>query len=108
MSRITSVVLLSVLFAAALPVMGQTSRGTVSGIVTDPSGASVQAAEVTLTNTATNLARSTTTNESGLYRFDAVDPGQYDLSIRQTGFNVAHLSGFTVQAAQVTSHDVRL
>ena len=58
----------------------QTSRGTVTGLVTDAQKAAVPGAKVELTGIATNVTRTTQTNESGLYRFDAVDPGPYKLT----------------------------
>src|SRR5262245_50948408 len=64
----------------------QTSRATVTGLVTDTQKATVPGASVDLINTATNVTRSTQTNDSGLYRFDAVDPGQYSLQVKTTGF----------------------
>src|SRR5687768_1195174 len=77
---------LAVSLALAAIAVGQTSRGTVTGLVTDSQKASVSAATVDLTNLSTNVSRSTQTNESGLYRFDAVDPGQYSLQVKSTGF----------------------
>jgi hypothetical protein len=61
--------------ALAIAAHAQTSRGTVSGTVTDPSGAVAIRASVALTQTETGVRRSTTTNEDGIYRFEAVDLG---------------------------------
>ena len=66
--------------------VGQTSRGTVTGLVTDTQKASIANASVDLTNSSTRVRRSTETNESGLYRFDAVEPGTYTLQVKTTGF----------------------
>src|SRR5262245_58252414 len=66
----------------------QTSRGTVSGTVTDPSGAVVTDASVALTHTETGVRRTTATNEAGIYRVDAVDLGRYELKVTHPGFNV--------------------
>src|ERR1700691_5202838 len=61
------VLLLVVCVGSGLSAWAQsTSTGTVAGSVTDPSGALVSGAEVTLTDTATNVARSTTTNATNL------------------------------------------
>ena len=54
--------------------LAQTSRGTVSGLVLDPQQLAVPGSAVELTNNSTNIVRATTTNEAGLYRFDAMDP----------------------------------
>jgi hypothetical protein len=67
----------------------------VSGTVMDSSGAVVVDATVTLTDTASNSKRPTTTNDKGFYVFSSVDPGTYNVSITKTGFKT------TVVAAQV-------
>src|ERR1700693_871547 len=62
-----------------------TSSGTVAGTVTDPSGAVVNGAAVTLTDTSTKASRVVTTNESGRYIFVDAAPGTYDLSVVKQG-----------------------
>jgi carboxypeptidase family protein len=81
-SRI-AVVLLSVLMliATGMPAFAQTSRGAVSGAVSDPTGAVVVGAFVTLTNIETSVTRTTTSGNEGLYRFEAVEPGSYAVKI---------------------------
>lgn len=81
--KIRVLFLFAALLSLPLAVMAQTSRGTVSGFVTDPNGAVVSGAEVTLTSAQTNLGRTTTSNDEGFYRFEAVDSGTY--SIKVTG-----------------------
>ena len=78
----------TLLLSIVAPAQAQTSRGTLSGIVTDASGATLPNATVKLTNKETNQNRATTTNDSGLYRFDAVDPGSYELNVSATGFSL--------------------
>jgi Carboxypeptidase regulatory-like domain len=74
--------------SSAAPVWAQsTSTGTVAGAVTDPSGAFVGGATVTLTDTSTNVARSTTTNASGRYTFVDVNPGIYNFAVTKAGFS---------------------
>jgi hypothetical protein len=63
-----------------------TSTGTVAGSVTDPTGALVAGAAVTLTDTATNIARPTTTNASGRYIYVDVNPGIYSIAVSKAGF----------------------
>ena len=86
----------------------QTSRGTVGGLITDPAGAVVPNAKVELTNTSTGVSRPTETNHAGLYRFDAVDLGTYDLKVQAQGFKVLVTRTFDVRAGQVTAVDGRL
>src|ERR1700692_930322 len=71
------------------------STGTVSGTVTDSSGAVVADATVTLTGAATSSTRNTPTSDKGFYVFSSVDPGTYNVSITKAGFKT------TVVAAQV-------
>src|SRR6266581_3393032 len=88
--------------------VAQTSRGTLTGVITDPSGAAIATATVTITHLNTNVKRQTTTNETGVYRFDAVDLGTYLLSVQKTGFRTHDTTGVEIQAAHTTDIDVRL
>jgi hypothetical protein len=76
-------ILLAVAFAP--PAWPQASTGTVSGTVRDQSGAVVPAANVTLTNTATNVTSKTITNQVGFYILPGVVPGPYRLTAEATG-----------------------
>src|SRR3984957_21129899 len=72
----------------AVPMWGQaTNTGSVVGTVTDPSGAVVPAATVTLTDISTATALDTVTNSAGHYVFVNVNPGIYDLTINKQGFS---------------------
>ena len=86
----------------------QTSRGTVTGVVTDPQQAVVAGAAVELVSKATNAKRMTTTNDAGIYRFDAVDLGEYDLTITANGFKTITHTGLQVQANQTATIDSQL
>src|SRR5262249_50981372 len=86
----------------------QTSRGTVSGTVMDPSGAIVAGASVALTNTQTGVRLEAAANEAGIYRFDAVDLGTYDLRINYPGFTAFLATGLSVEANRTAVMDVRL
>ena len=66
--------------------LGQDTRGKVQGLVTDPSGASVPAAMVTLRNDNTGVQAQKTTDEYGKYLFDYVLPGDYTVTVELTGF----------------------
>ena len=93
---------------AAAAVSAQTSRGSVAGLVQDPSGAAVAAGGVELRNLETGVVRTTPTNEGGLYRFDAVDPGRYDLTVKLTGFKSFTARNFSVLAGQALNVDARM
>ena len=85
--KLALVLLLVVCLGSALPAWSQsTSTGTVAGSVTDPSNAVVPGATVTLTDSATNIARTTTTNKEGRYIFVDVTPGVYNIAVTKSGF----------------------
>jgi len=86
----------------------QTSRGTISGIVMDAQRAVIPNATVQLNALSTNVIRSTASNDSGLYRFDAVDPGFYELKFSQSGFQSLSTKEFEMGAAQIVTMDVTL
>ena len=69
-----------------LPGLAQTGRGVIRGTVLDTSKAVVPGAQVTITNTATNISQKAQTNEEGLYYFGAVQPGPYTVVVEVTGF----------------------
>ncbi len=96
------------LFALAAGLNAQTSRGTVSGLITDPSAATVANAKVELKSNVTDAIRSTESNGSGIYRFDAVDPGTYSLTVSSAGFKGVQTAAFTVAGGQIASFDVKL
>jgi len=96
---IVGVLLFVLLLCITAPVrlMGQAaSTGTVAGTVTDPTGAAVAGAAVSIIDPSTNDSRKTTTNEAGRYIFANVAPGTYNLTINKTGFRVAKFSGQVV------------
>jgi hypothetical protein len=68
--------LLSLIIGTALS-LAQESRGTISGTVTDSSGAIVPHAAVTATNIDTNVGTKVTTNENGVYTLPFLLPGSY-------------------------------
>ncbi len=78
------IALLFILGACSL--YGQSYRGKVAGLVTDQSGAVVLGASVTLSNINTGVKVTRTTNETGLYLFDLVDPGTYTVTVELPGF----------------------
>jgi Carboxypeptidase regulatory-like domain/TonB-dependent Receptor Plug Domain len=86
----------------------QTSRGIVTGTVLDPLGAAVRGANVALTSQQTGIRLTTGSNEAGLYRFDAVDLGVYDLQVVHPGFRTYVGTAIRVEANRVTTVDPRL
>lgn len=85
----------------------QTSRGTVTGNVIDPTGAVIANSTVTLVQKATDITRETKTNSAGVYRFDSVLLGDYTISAKAAGFNELK-TNITVRAESVTGYDFKL
>ena len=97
-TRVCVVAALLCLTGAISAAAQQSGTSTVSGSITDNVGA-VPGAIVTVTEIATGVARTTPSNEAGLFRIAALPPGQYNVRVEVTGFrpiainNVALLSG---------------
>ncbi len=103
-----SVLLLFVVSFSALRLPAQTqTTGEITGLVTDPSGAVVGKAKVTLKDNAKGSTQSAETNKEGVYRFQLLNPSQYTITVTSSGFQEA---GTVVDVAlgQVTSADVQL
>src|SRR6202795_641982 len=84
------------------------STGTVAGTVTDPSGAAVAAATVTLTDKATNPPPTASTNENGRYILVDIPAGSYDVSVSKEGFRISRLSSQTVNVGTALTLNVTL
>ncbi len=96
------------LVSNAAPLWAQsTSTGTLAGTVTDPSGAVVAGATLTLTDPSTKTSRSVTSNDAGRYIFVDVTPGAYDLSITKQGFSTTK-SQTTVRIGEATTANMTL
>ncbi len=107
--RLASFLSLALLFLSVTGfAIAQSSRGTVSGLVLDATKSAVLGAAVDLANEDTKVVRSTTTNESGAYRFDAVDPGRYTVKVTASGFKAFAVQAFAVAAAQNLAIDAQL
>ncbi|MBV9147263.1 MAG: TonB-dependent receptor [Acidobacteria bacterium] len=86
----------------------QVLYGTLTGNVTDPSGAVVPNAKVEAVNTLTGVSRSTTTDSSGAYHFQDVQPGTYKVTITATGFATAVAENIAVTQNTVKRADIGL
>src|SRR5262245_35640866 len=96
------------LFVCALvaaTLVAQTFTGSITGTVTDPAGAVVPAAVLTLTNLDTNEARRQVSNESGVYTFAALPPGRYRLELERPGFKRFVQEPVEVRVQQVVNLD---
>src|SRR5260370_23286691 len=85
-------------FVSALS--AQLTRGFVSGSVTDTTNAVIPGVQIVLTNNQTNISRETVTNDLGFYRFVAIEPGDYSIEFRMSGFETHKIDNVTVKTAQ--------
>src|SRR5881398_1601763 len=104
--RLFLVVLVVLAFAAAAG--AQFDTATVVGVVRDASGGVVPDAKVTLTNTATGVSVTRTTNSEGLYEFVTVRPGVYIVTAEKSGFAVALADNVQVQVAARQRVDLQM
>ena len=88
--------------------LAQDNRGTLTGAVTDPNGAAVAGATVTVRNTVTNEDRVVTTSDDGNYTIPYLQPGTYSVSIEQPGFKKAAADNVVIETAKTSSFDVAL
>lgn len=77
---------ITVVFGIGCGAFGQNATSSLRGTVSDPQGAVLTGATVTLSNPSTGFSESTKTDGTGTYQFLQVPPGEYDLNIGMTGF----------------------
>src|SRR5713226_8199228 len=83
-------------------------RASIQGVVTDPDGATVSGATLTLTNLETNQKLTATTNDSGIYNFNALPPSKYSLTVEKTGFRKRVLENVGVIPEQANALNLQL
>ena len=86
----------------------QLNHGIIEGIVTDPAGAAVAHASVTVTSVDTGVASPARTNSTGYYRAVDLVPGSYRVHIEMQGFSPVDLVGIEVPAGQTVRQDGQL
>jgi hypothetical protein len=100
--------LLPLLLIAAAAAFAQSERGTISGTVTDASGAAVPGAKITITNTGTNETLSTITGETGDFTIPNLQIGRYNVRVEREGFSSEARSGITLNASSNVRVDASL
>src|ERR1017187_8467082 len=98
---------LGAVLALSFPGFAQTV-GQVTGLVTDPSGGVIVGATEAITNSQTNVARTTTTNSAGNYAFPALQPDVYSVKAEMPGFKVEVRQGVELQVEQIARIDFHL
>ena len=87
---------------------GVSGNGSVTGRVTDPSGANVPGASIDLVDKSTNLKTSTESDAAGLYIIQNVAPGSYDLVISKSGFRKSVIATQQVVTGTQLTLDIHL
>ncbi len=108
MGKFSIWLLCAFLSTALLFGQGTTGAASVTGRVTDSSGAVIGGADVTLTDTSTNTSQTTQTNASGLYIFNNVTASKYDITVSKTGFSKAAVHAQDVLVGTSTTVNVTL
>jgi len=91
-----------------LTAIAQVQNGDFSGTVTDPSNAAVPGAKVIITNRATNLSVTVTTNQSGVYIAKELPPGVYAITVEASGFKTFTHVGVTLDAGSIARVDAKM
>ena len=105
-SRFSFAVILSLVLVSSSS--AQTGLGTITGIVTDPTGAVVANAAVEVKNTQTGVVYRSTTTDTGNYSAQQLPIGSYDVTVTVQGFKAFYRKGMTLSAAQVMRIDIPL
>ncbi len=109
-SKVIRAIFIAVLTIAcgAAITLAQEFRGSITGRVTDNSGAAVANATVTVTNMATNVSSATTTNESGDYTALYLIPGSYAITVEAAGFKKATRQKIEIRVGDKLRIDLQL
>lgn len=100
---------LAMLFAIPLTGIAQITSATITGTITDQSGAAVPAASVTARNIDTGLTRTVTTGDDGFYRLEFIPVGNYEIEVSATsGFKKANQAGIVLRVGDTVRVDVSL
>jgi len=101
-------ILIAFLLIDGAPLLGQTSKGSIVGVVKDEKGGAVAGVTVTLEDASKGQSRDTLTEENGVFRFVALSPGSYHVRIEQPGFATVLVKDVVVAVDETRSLDVAL
>ena len=106
--KIASLSLGLVLLLGGLAHAQTAGTGAIAGVITDPKQAVMGGVQITATNEATGVARTTESQANGTYTFPLLPPGTYRLELRKAGFSNAARTGLVVTVTETTRLDVEL
>jgi hypothetical protein len=96
------------ILTVACPLFAQSDSATLSGTITDPSGAVISNATVLVTNTETNISQTTRSNSVGLYSFPKLAPGRYRISVKNTGFKESVRTDLILHVGDTVSENFKM
>lgn len=109
MKRLTrSVLIFSICVFLGVITAWAAITGSISGVVTDPSGAVVSGVTVVATEISTNIRHTTVTDAKGFYSFPALNVGQYNVTVSQAGFRDFLESGVTINTNSEVRIDIKM
>jgi len=88
--------------------VAQITSGTITGVVTDTSGAAVAGASVTIASTQTGSVRTATTNSEGNFSFPELSPGAYNITVTKQGFKKVEQRGVEAHVADLTNVTIKM
>ncbi|MBZ5666082.1 MAG: TonB-dependent receptor [Acidobacteriia bacterium] len=108
MKRLQFCLVVFAVLALSFSAFAQVQNGQFTGTVTDPTGAAIANAKISVTNPATDLNVSTTTNSSGNYAVKELPIGSYKLTVEAAGFKTVSNSGVQINAGTISHVDFKL
>ncbi|MDT4968279.1 MAG: hypothetical protein QOJ64_3016 [Acidobacteriota bacterium] len=100
--------LTALVFGLGIAVFAQEPTGSIEGSISDPQGAIVQGASVSVRNTATSLTRTAVTDDNGQYRVSQLPPGTYEVKVSGQSFKTSVASSVKVEVGRTVPLDVKL
>ena len=97
-----------IVFLIASVLLAQTVTGSITGEVTDPSGASIPNASVVAHNLDTGVDTTATTNASGVYHIEFLAIGHYQVTVKANGFTTATVPPFSLEVQQTATFNLKM
>ncbi len=104
----TTICLMFLACVTSTALLAQVNSGSISGVITDPNGASIPGARVLTRNTASGLQSETLTSDAGLFVFPSLPVGAYELSVEKAGFKKLSRGPIEVRIASRQELDLKL
>jgi hypothetical protein len=106
--RLLLLLLVAFGLVAGVPIVAQSGRGTLTGTIKDTSGAVIQGAAISLTETQTGSPYDSKSGPEGLFTFPELPPGTYSLEVNATGFETYRQVGIDVAVASTSTVNAQL